>query len=174
MRPSDYEAHLGLALALRGLITDANYDTQVAAVQAELDSCKKIDPARPDAYYNEGILTQEFKAKGGASKEATNKALADAQAIFQSFIDRAGDKPDYVGAVKRSQERIQDCKDIIAFNQLGGPSTPPPSTPAPAPAPADGAAPAAPPAGAPAAPAAGAPAAAPAPAAPAAPAPPAQ
>ena len=154
MRPNDYDAHLGLALALRGLITDSNYDTQVAAVQAELDTCKKLDAQRPDAYYNEGILTQEYKAKGGATKEATNKALADAQSIFQNFVDRAGDKPDYVGAVKRSKERIQDCKDIIEFNNLGGPTTAP-AAPAATPA-----------AGAPALTAPAAPAAPPAPPAP--------
>ena len=34
MRPNDYDAHLGLALALRGQIDDSNYDKQVAAVQA--------------------------------------------------------------------------------------------------------------------------------------------
>jgi tetratricopeptide (TPR) repeat protein len=160
MRPNDYDAHLGLALALRGLINDSNYDTQVAAVQAELDTCKKIDAQRPDAYYNEGILTQEYKGKAGGA--AGNKALADAQTIFQSFVDRAGDKPDYVGAVKRAKERIQDCGDIIKFNELGA-ATPPPAAP-----------PATPPAGA--APAPGAPAAPDgtppaAPAAPAAPAP---
>ena len=79
MRPNDYDAHLGLALALRGLITDVNYDTQVAAVQAELDTCKKLDAARPDAYYNEGILTQEYKAKAGGDKSVAIKALTDAQ-----------------------------------------------------------------------------------------------
>lgn len=174
MRPNDYDAHLGLALALRGLITDVNYDTQVTAVQAELDACKKIDGARPDTYYNEGILTQEFKAKAGGNKSATNKALSDAQTIFQTFIDKAADKPDYAGAVKRSKERIQDCKDIIAFNELGDATPPPPPAP-PAAAPGAPAAPdapaatpgAAPPPAAP--PPADAPAAAPpAPAAPAA------
>ena len=63
MHPNDYDAHLGLALALRGQIDDSNYDKQVAAVQSELDACKKLDAARPDAYFNEGILTQEYKAK---------------------------------------------------------------------------------------------------------------
>ncbi len=63
MHPNDYDAHLGLALALRGQIDDSNYDKQVAAVQSELDTCKKLDEARPDAYFNEGILTQEYKAK---------------------------------------------------------------------------------------------------------------
>ena len=177
MRPNDYDAHLGLALALRGLITDVNYDTQVAAVQAELDTCKKLDAARPDAYYNEGILTQEFRARTG-DNAAINKALTDAQAIFQTFIDRAGDKPEYAGAVKRSKERIQDCKDIIAFNAIGAstPSTPAPAAPPAAPGgaaapavPAGGAAPAAPDSAA--APPAAAGAAAPAaPAAPTAPA----
>ena len=65
MRPNDYDAHLGLALALRGPITgsETDYDARVSAVQAELDAAKKIDPNRPDAFYNEGILTMEFKAK---------------------------------------------------------------------------------------------------------------
>ncbi|MGA7121169.1 MAG: hypothetical protein WBY94_13780, partial [Polyangiaceae bacterium] len=41
MHPNDYDAHLGLALALRGQIDDSNYDKQVSAVQAEIDTCKK-------------------------------------------------------------------------------------------------------------------------------------
>jgi len=163
MRPNDYDAHLGLALALRGLITDVNYDTQVAAVQAELDSCKKLDAARPDAYYNEGILTQEFRAKAGGTKEGTNKALNDAQVILEAFIEKAGSKPEYEGAVKRAKERIQDCKDIVVFNNLGGSTSAAPPPPAPAPAAgAPGDPTAAPPAGA--APPAAAPPAAPAPA----------
>jgi tetratricopeptide (TPR) repeat protein len=180
MRPNDYDAHLGLALALRGLITDVNYDTQVAAVQAELDTCKKLDAARPDAYYNEGILTQEFKAKAGGDKNVSIKALTDAKGIFQVFIDRAGDKTEYAGAVKRAKERMQDCDDIKAFLLLGSASpTPPPAPPAAGAAPAaDAPAGAAPPGAVPpgAPPAAAPPAAEPAapPAAPAPAAPPAQ
>ena len=64
MRPDDFDARLGLALALRGQITDVNYDAQVAAVQKELDEAKKLGPTRPEPLYNEGILVQEFKSKG--------------------------------------------------------------------------------------------------------------
>jgi len=39
MHPNDYDAHLGLALALRGQIDDTNYDKQLSTVQAELDAC---------------------------------------------------------------------------------------------------------------------------------------
>jgi len=115
MRPNDYDAHLGLALALRGQINDSNYDAQVAAVQAQLDACKKLDPARPDAFYNEGILTQEYKAKAGGDKTKTMAALDQAKTIFQSFVDKAQGKSEYDGAVKRAKERMEDIDGIKAF-----------------------------------------------------------
>ena len=120
MRPNDYDAHLGLALALRGPITgtEANYDELVNGAQAELDAAKKIDANRPDAYYNEGILTQEFRAKAGGSKDQTIAALTKAKGIFQQFIDKASGKPEYDGAVKRSKERMQDIDDTIQFLNL--------------------------------------------------------
>lgn len=138
MRPGDYDAHLGLALALRGQINDSNYDKQVSAVQAELDAAKKVDANRPDAYYNEGILTQEFKAKSGGSNDAQIKTLRDAMAILQNFQSKASGKPEYDGAVKRAKERVEDMNDTITFIQ----SAPPPSA-APAAAPAPAGAPAA-------------------------------
>ena len=121
MRPNDYDAHLGMALALRGPITgsETDYDQRVNAVQGELDAAKKIDAARPDAYYNEGILTQEFKAKGSLDKEKQKGLLKQSQTIFESFIDKASGKPEYDGAVKRSKERIQDIDDTLKFMDLG-------------------------------------------------------
>jgi tetratricopeptide (TPR) repeat protein len=142
MHPNDYDAHLGLALALRGQINDSNYDTQVAAVQSELDTCKKVDPNRPDVFYNEGILTQEYKAKAGGDKDKTIAALTQAKTIFQSFVDKAQGKDEYNGAVKRATERMKDIDDTIVFLQLPGPSSPPPAASPSTPAPADGTAPA--------------------------------
>ena len=160
MRSNDYDAHLGYALALRGLITDVNYDTQVAKVQAELDTCKKLDPARPDAYFNEGILTQEYKAKSGGDKTKIIATLKAAQGIFRDFITRANGKAEYDGAVKRAQGdgpdycaknpktcdrgRIGDMDDIIQFLEIPDqntvtPPTTPAATPEPTPAPAAGA-----------------------------------
>ena len=128
MRPNDYDAHLGLALAIRGPITgtEGDYDAKLAAVQGELDAAKKIDPARPDAYYNEGIFTQEFKAKSGGAKEKTIATLEEAKKIFQTFLEKAQGKPEYDGAVKRVKGdgtpkdagRIGDIDDTIAFLKL--------------------------------------------------------
>src|SRR5580700_1004605 len=153
MHPNDYDAHLGLALALRGQIDDSNYDKQVAAVQGELDSCKKIDAARPDSYFNEGILTQEYKAKNAGGTEKAVAVYHQAKQIFQTFLDKASGKTEYDGAVKKTKERMQDIDDTVTFLQAGGPSTPaaggppaPAAAGAPAPAPAGSAAPAAAPA----------------------------
>lgn len=118
LRPSDYDAHLGMALALRGQITDVNYDTQVTAVQAELDAAKKVDANRPDAYYNEGILTHEYKAKAGLAKDAQIAMLEKAKGIFQTFADKAQGKGEYDGAVKRARERMKDIDDTIQFLKL--------------------------------------------------------
>lgn len=145
MRPNDYDAHLGMALALRGPITGAetDYDARVAAVQAELDAAKKIDPNRPDAYYNEGILTQEFKAKAGGSKDKTIAALDQAKAIFEQFLQKAAGKPEYDGAVKRVKGdggkdlgRLGDIEDTKNFLSMEAKPEPAPAAPAPAPAPA--------------------------------------
>jgi tetratricopeptide (TPR) repeat protein len=167
MHPNDYDAHLGLALALRGQIEDSNYDKQVAAVQAELDACKKVDSARPDAFFNEGILTQEYKAKGAGATEKAVAVYQQAKQVFQTFMEKASGKGEYDGAVKKTKERMQDIDDTITFLQAGGPSAAAPAAPAP-PAPptpaADG--------GPPAATGSAAPAGAPAPASSSSPPPP--
>jgi tetratricopeptide (TPR) repeat protein len=156
MHPNDYDAHLGLALALRGQIDDSNYDKQVAAVQGELDTCKKLDGARPDAYFNEGILTQEYKAKSSGDTSKAVAVYGQAKQVFQTFLDKASGKTEYDGAVKKTKERMQDIDDTVTFLQAGGPSTPAaggPPAPAAGAAPAGGAAPAASGAAAPAPPA---------------------
>ena len=57
-------------------IDDSNFDQRVAEAQAELDAAKKLAPDRAETYYNEAILTQEYKAKGGGNE----KPIADARA----------------------------------------------------------------------------------------------
>jgi tetratricopeptide (TPR) repeat protein len=114
MRPTDYDAHLGLALALRGEINDSNFDKNVPAASAELAAAKQASPDRAETYYNEAILTQEYKAKaGGPSAEAE---LNNAKNLFSTFITKAGSTPEYADAVKRSRERMTEIDQIIKFN----------------------------------------------------------
>lgn len=169
LRPNTYEAHLGLALALRGMITNENYDTNVAQAQKHLEEAKKLEPNRPEAFYNEAILTEEFRAKrAGAGKEQIaawqeqidvyNKATAQ----YESFISNASGKSEFEAAVKVSKGRIQDIKDTVMFIQdsiqiakddaAQAKAAPPAAAPPPAAEPAPAGAAAAP-AAAPAAPA---------------------
>src|SRR5262249_20615692 len=117
MRPNDYDAHLGLALAIRGQIDDSNFDKRVADAQSELDQCKKIAPDRPETYYNEAILTQEYKAKGGNA--AAVPMMKQAASIFETFISKAAGGAEYADAVKRSKERVQDINDTVKFIEEG-------------------------------------------------------
>ena len=110
LRPNDYDAHLGLAIAMRGPLTgtESDYPRRVAAVASELEAAKKSNPERPDAYFNEGIVTQELEARAGSSTAQTLAALDRAQASFERFLDKAKGKSAYDGAVARARERLQD------------------------------------------------------------------
>jgi hypothetical protein len=116
-RPKEYEACLGLALAIRGQINDNNFDKAVSEAQKYLDEAKKIDGQRGESYYNEAILTHEFRAKRAGEKAIP--VLEKAAEQYRDFVSKAGDEPVFGPAVKRSKERIQDIEDTIKFLRDG-------------------------------------------------------
>jgi tetratricopeptide (TPR) repeat protein len=115
LRPNTYEAHLGLALALRGGINDGNFQKNLAEAQKHLDDAKKLEPNRPEAYYNEAILAQEFVAKRAPNEDATKAEFAKASAQYESFVSKASGMDGFEAAVKRAKERIQDISDTLTF-----------------------------------------------------------
>jgi tetratricopeptide (TPR) repeat protein len=114
IRPADYDAHLGLALALRGGTDDSNFDKNVTEASAELAKAKQLAPDRAETYYNEAILTQEYKAKSGKGGDAE---LLNAKKLFGDFISKAGGTGEFADAVKRSKERMSEIDQIIEFNK---------------------------------------------------------
>ena len=131
LKPKEYEAHLGLALAIRGQIKVGD-SAGVAKAQAALDEAKKIDGSRAETYYNEAILTQEFRTKG-SEKEAV-PMFKKAAATYKQFIEKAGSAPEFADAVKRAKERAQDAEDTVKFIEEGeaAKNAPPPPAPPPA------------------------------------------
>jgi tetratricopeptide (TPR) repeat protein len=115
LRPKEYEAHLGLALAMRGQIGDGNFEKYVAEAQKHLDEAKKIDSQRPETYYNEAILTQEYRAKRGNAVPMLEKAAKQ----YNDFISKAGGDAQFAPAVKRSKERVEDINDMVKFIREG-------------------------------------------------------
>ena len=114
VKPNDFDAHLGLALALRGGIDDTNFDKHVKEASDELAKAKQLAPDRAETYYNEAILTQEYKAKSGANSEAE---LVKAKGLFSEFIQKASGAAEFADAVKRSRDRMGEIDQIIEFNK---------------------------------------------------------
>jgi tetratricopeptide (TPR) repeat protein len=117
IRPDDYDAHLGVALALRGPLTgsEPEHAQRIAAIVRELDAAKKSDPARPDAFYNEGILAQELEAPAGSKDAEMLAALDHAQRSFERFLELARGKAAYGNASARAKERLQDIDTARKF-----------------------------------------------------------
>ncbi len=113
--PNDYEARLGLALAVRGQMDASNVDRKFGLVQAELQKAKGLDGSRPEAYFNEAILLQEFEAKFAPA--VPDKIAAYRRAIneFQVFLEKAGAAREYESAVGQARERISDMLEMIRF-----------------------------------------------------------
>ncbi len=115
LKPNDFEAHLGLALAVRGQIAPGNWDKNVKETGELLAKAKKLSPERPETYYNEAILTQEFKAKAGG--KAAETALKAAKDLFGQFVNKAEGKDGFTDAVTRAKERMEEIDQIIEFNR---------------------------------------------------------
>ncbi|MDI1475073.1 hypothetical protein [Polyangium sp. y55x31] len=113
LQPGDYDARIGLAHALRGQIDEANMTQKVAEVRSELAKAKQSAPERPEAYYNEGILTQEYAAIAGG--ERPELATRKAKELFGVFLQKAGTDPTYADAARRARERIEEIKQVEGF-----------------------------------------------------------
>jgi len=107
LRGDDYEAHLGRALARRGQISPANFRAQVASVESDLERCKALDPERPEAYYSDAILTERFKALDAPTDKA-NLVLERARSLFDTFIAKAGERPEYAKEIHLAKMRVRD------------------------------------------------------------------
>ena len=103
----------------------------LGAAQRELAEARKIDAARPETYYNEAILVEEFKTKT-VDGEKAEPLYAQAKGLFKQFIEKATGKEEYTVAVKRAEERMKDIDDIVAVIKDNAAAA---KNPAPAPAP---------------------------------------
>jgi tetratricopeptide (TPR) repeat protein len=119
LKPKEFEAHLGLALAIRGQITFANKSKLLPLAEKALADAKAIAPDRAETYYNEAILTQEFKAKGIDDESKAIVAMESAIRQYEDFVGKASGDDAFAAAVKRSNDRIQDLRDTIKFMKEG-------------------------------------------------------
>ncbi|MEQ9319794.1 MAG: tetratricopeptide repeat protein [Polyangiaceae bacterium] len=114
LEPKSYEAHLGLALALRGRVGAApNGEALLAEARKTLELAKTLAPDRPEAYFNEAILVEEFFARG--APEQAKPKLLEAKALYASFAERAKGEPTMKAAGQRAAERVRDIDQQLSF-----------------------------------------------------------
>ena len=76
LNPKSYDAHVGLGAALRGL-NDAE------GAKKQYEEAKGIAATRPEAYFNLGILYQDFMSGSVAD-------MKQALSYYDQFVQRAG------------------------------------------------------------------------------------
>ena len=96
-QPENYEALIGLGVALRGA-------RDIDGAEAKYMEAQKLDPARPDSYFNLGLLYQDYKS-------TEKPILEQAQSHYRSFLQRAK-APRYAMLAKEANQRIRDIDDI--------------------------------------------------------------
>jgi Tfp pilus assembly protein PilF len=116
VRPDDYDARVGLALAIRGQIDDGSEAARVKAATDELERAKRIAPDRPEAYFNHAILVQEYGARRSGGNEALAN-LARAKGLYEQFIAKADGAPAFSDARERARERLKDLQQIAEVEQ---------------------------------------------------------
>ena len=123
--PNDYEAHLGLSLALRAQATSSGDTARLDAAERSLERAMKLAPERPEAYFNRAILTAELRAKT-TDANTSLRMIERAVCELNRFTARARDESRYASALKRAEERRRDMTDALLFIREGGTEASPP------------------------------------------------
>ncbi|MET0595449.1 MAG: tetratricopeptide repeat protein [Polyangiaceae bacterium] len=113
LQADDYEAYLGRALARRGQITASNFGAQVESVESDFERAKELDPERPDAYYDDAIFNEHFKAPG-VPHDRTMSVLRRARSLFGTFLAKAGKRPEYATEVRLAKQRVRGAGPLEA------------------------------------------------------------
>jgi len=91
LEPDNYEAIIGLGTALRGL-------ERFEEAQVQYERAHKLDPRRPEAYFNLGVLYQDYMSGSVAD-------LKKAKQYFTEFLQKAGSQPDFRSSVSDVNNR---------------------------------------------------------------------
>jgi tetratricopeptide (TPR) repeat protein len=132
LRPDDYDARLGLSLALRAQIDEVRGAALVPEAERELVKAKSLAPERPEAYYNQGILAQEYGGRWGDAGQRT-QSLIRARDLFTTFLAKAGDGSAFADAKKRASQHLEEIDILCRFGGEKVDGSSEPQAPAPEP-----------------------------------------
>ena len=97
MQAKNYEAVIGLGVALRG-------NKKIDEAEAQYNTAKGLDPSQGASYFNLGLLYQEYK-------DGQKPALQKAQEYYRQFLGHASGGTSQ-SLVKEAEKRIKDIDEI--------------------------------------------------------------
>ncbi len=142
---TQYDATVSLGVALRGQGSVlrskgdiAGSDAKIADAEKQYKSAMSLDSKRGDAYFNMGLLWNDYKTNND-KLEKNREAYLQAKKYFQDFVSKNDGTPDTMDEAK---DRIKDCDKYVAIldQAIKAQNETPPPAPTPPP-PAGGAAP---------------------------------
>ena len=96
-QPKNYEAAIGLGVALRG-------GKKIDEAEAQYNEAQKLDPSNPSSYFNLGLLYQEYK-------DGQKPTLQKAQGYYRQFLSHANQSTP-ASLQKEAEKRIKDIDEI--------------------------------------------------------------
>lgn len=93
LRPRNYDAHICLGMALRGL-------GRPEQAMEQYNAAKELDAQRAEAYFNIALIHHDYS---GGSRED----LLRARSVYQEFLQRAGNNQRYRDAVEQVNHRCR-------------------------------------------------------------------
>jgi tetratricopeptide (TPR) repeat protein len=103
IRPKDYDALIGLGIALRGL-------GDLDGAEANYKKAKDIDSKRGDAFFNLGVLFKDFRA----SKQSDLKAAQDAYRTAKDYFKQVAGSTAAQADKDEAKDNIADCDKVIS------------------------------------------------------------
>jgi tetratricopeptide (TPR) repeat protein len=102
-QPKNYDAQVGLGIALRGL-------GDLDAAEAAYKQAAELDPQQGDAVYNLGVLYKDFRASSAPDEQATLSHYKQAAIYFKQFLS----KPNIAKAMQEdAKEQVDDCDKYV-------------------------------------------------------------
>jgi tetratricopeptide (TPR) repeat protein len=96
-QPKNYEAAIGLGVALRG-------GKKIPEAEAQYNEAQKLDPSNPSSYFNLGLLYQEYM-------DGQKPTLQKAQGYYRQFLSKANQATPS-NLQKEAEKRIRDIDEI--------------------------------------------------------------
>jgi tetratricopeptide (TPR) repeat protein len=119
LAPRNYDAYIGLGIALRGL-------KDLDGAEAQYRKARDIDPKRGDAYYNLGVLYKDFRASKSSDLAASVGTYKQAKEQFQQFLTLPIEAADKAEAKEQITLIDKTVTQIQAFLKAQA-NQPPPS-----------------------------------------------